>query len=328
MTDAATEPAATAPALQLGRFFAGRRPMSLGLMLPIADQDAYANDSPVAGFAEMAALARLAVEVGFEALWLPDHFILQLEREGNRPRGVWECWTTCAALAAAVPGVTIGALVACTGFHSPGSIAKMAESIDAISGGRFVLGLGCGWHKPEYDRYGYPFDHRVDRFEEALQIISPLLRQGEATFEGRYYQARGAVNYPRGPRWEEGGAPILIGANRPRMLRLTARFADVWNADWQHDPATVAAQSAELDRACAEVGRDPAGLVRTAGSNFELEGATGRRFEPISGTPEQMAAKIREFADLGLAHYVCGLEPCTPRTLEQFAGVIRALDGG
>ena len=318
----------TPPAVQQGRFFAGRRPMTLGVMLPIADQDAYANDSPVAGFPEILAMARLAIEVGFEALWLPDHFILQLEREGNRPRGVWECWTTCAALAAALPGVTIGALVACTGFHSPGSIAKMAESIDSIAGGTFVLGLGCGWHQPEYERYGYPFDHRVDRFEEALQVISPLLRQGEASFKGHYYQARGAVNYPRGPRWADGGPPILIGANRPRMLRLTARFADVWNADWQREPATVAAQSAELDRACVEVGRDPRGLIRTAGSNFELEGSSGRRFEPIGGTVEEMATKIREFEALGLAHYVCGLDPYTPRTLEQFAAVVRLLDRG
>jgi len=327
MSDTTAAPSPTA-VVQQGRFFRGRRPMSLGLMLPIADQDAWANDSRTEGFPEMAALAKLAVEVGFEALWLPDHFVLQLEREGNRPRGVWECWTMCAGLAAAVPEVAIGALVACTGFHSPGSIAKMAESVDSISGGRFVLGLGCGWHQPEYERYGYPFDHRVDRFEEALQIISPMLRRGEATFEGRYYQARGAVNAPRGPRGQEGGPPILIGANRPRMLRLTARFADVWNADWQRDPATVVAQSAELDRACEEVGRDPAGLVRTAGSNFAMDGCTGRRFEPISGSAEEMAAKIREFQALGLAHYVCGLDPCTPRTLEQFAGVIRALDRG
>lgn len=318
----------TAPAIQHGRFFTGKRPMSLGIMLPIADQDAYTNDATTDGFKEMVAMARLAVDAGFEALWLPDHFILQLEREGNRPRGVWECWTTCAGLAAAVPEVTIGALVACTGFHAPGSIAKMAESIDGISGGRFVLGLGCGWHQPEYERYGFLFDHRVDRFEEALQIISPLLREGEATFAGHYYQTRGAVNYPRGPRGHKGGPPILIGANRPRMLRLTARFADVWNADWQREPATVAAQSAELDRACEEIGRDPAGLIRTAGSNFELEGCSGRRFEPISGSPGEMAAKIRDFEALGLAHYVCGLDPCTPRTIEQFATVIRELDRG
>ena len=319
---------AAGPAIERGRWPAGRRPMTLGVMLPIADLDAVDNEPAELHFADMVAMGRLAVEIGFEALWLPDHFVLKLEREGNVARGVWECWTTCAGLAAAIDEVTIGALVACTSFHSPGSIAKMAENVDDISGGRFVLGLGCGWHKPEYEMYGYPFDHRVDRFEEALAIVSPLLREGRATFEGRYYQARGAVNYPRGPRAAEGGPPILIGANGPRMLRLTARYADAWNSDWQREPATVARQMAALDEACREVGRDPATLVRTSGSNFAMEGAKGRRWEPISGSAEEMAAAIRGFAALGISHYVCGLEPCTPRTLEQFAAVIAALDRG
>lgn len=325
MGDGATP---SGPAIERGRWPAGRRPMSLGIMLPIADLDATDNRPAKPGFHEMVEMGRLAVEIGFEALWLPDHFVLKLEREGNEARGVWECWTTCAGLAAAIDEVVIGALVACTGFHSPGSIAKMAENVDEISGGRFLLGLGCGWHQAEYEMYGLPFDHRVDRFEEALAIISPLMREGEATVEGRYHQARGAVNYPRGPRAAEGGPPILIGANGPRMMRLTARYADAWNSDWQRDPATVAGQMAALDEACREVGREPASLVRTAGSNFAMEGASGRRWEPIAGSPEEMAAAIRGFEELGVSHYVCGLDPCTTRTLTQFAEVIQALDRG
>ena len=204
----------------------------------------------------------------------------------------------------------------------------MAESIDEISGGRFVLGLGCGWHRAEYEMYGFPFDHRVSRFEEALQIISPLVREGRANFQGTYYQAHDAVNFPRGPRWREGGPPILIGANSPRMLRLTATYADAWNSDWQRHPATVAQQMAVLDDACREVGRDPATIVRTSGSNFTMPGSKGRRWEPIAGGVEEFAAAIRGFRDLGVGHYVCGLDPCTPENLERFAPVIAALDRG
>ncbi len=317
-----------APAISHGRWPEHRREMSFGVMLPIADLDAVSNESQGFGFQDMVAMGRLAVEVGFEALWLPDHFILKLEREGNKARGVWECWTTLAALAASIPDVTIGALVACTSFHNPASIAKMAENIDEISGGRFILGLGCGWHQAEYEMYGFPFDRRVDRFDEALAIISPLVREGDVSFEGRYYQAKNAVNYPKGPRRAEGGPPILIGANKPRMLGLTARYADIWNSDWQRDPETVVQQMAELDKACHEIGRDPASLVRTSGSNFALAGNSGRRFEPIAGSVDEMAAKILQFQALGVRHYVCGLDPCTPKSLEEFAAVLAAVERG
>src|SRR5262245_6351084 len=182
-TEVRSSRAEVAPVVQQGRWPASKRPMSLGLMLPIAEQDAVANDSPRDGFWETAAMARLAIEIGFDMLWLPDHFVLALERHGGQARGVWDCGTTTAGIRAVLPGVPIGTMVAATSFHNPGSIAKMAEAIDDISRGQFVLGLGCGWHDVEYRMFGFPYDHRVDRFEEALQIISPLLRTGHANFD-------------------------------------------------------------------------------------------------------------------------------------------------
>src|SRR5262249_25632954 len=160
------------------------------------------------------AIARLAIEIGFDMLWLPEHFILKLERHGGQARGVWECWTTTAGVAAVLPGIPIGTMVSCTGYHNPGVIAKMAEAIDSISQGNFVLGVGCGWHEAEYAMFGFPFDPRVDRFAEALRIISPLVRTGHASFAGEYYQARDAVNFPRGPQWRQGGPPLIFGANK------------------------------------------------------------------------------------------------------------------
>src|ERR671910_552297 len=217
---------AVEPVVQQGRWPESTRPMSLGLMLPIAEQNAVANDSPVDGFWDIVAMARLAVEIGFDMLWLPDHFMLKLERHGGQARGVWECWTTTAGIAAALPGIPIGTMVACTSFHNPGSIAKMAETVDDISQGNFVLGLGCGWHADEYHMYGLPFDHRVDRFEEALRIISPLVRTGRASFEGEYYQAREAINFPRGPRRRQpvrhGRVPGSLVPD-PRQCRRNGR---------------------------------------------------------------------------------------------------------
>lgn len=322
-------PKTAEPVVQHGRWPAmkHRRPMSLGLMLPIAEQYAVANDSPRDGFRDTVAMAKLAIEIGFDMLWLPDHFILKLDRHGGEARGVWDCWTTTAGIAAALPGVPIGTMVAATSFHNPGSIAKMAESIDEISGGNFVLGLGCGWHEDEYRMFGFPFDHRVDRFAEALQIISPLVRTGCASFEGTYYQARDAVNLPRGASWRDGGSPLIFGANKPRMMRLTALYADAWNADWQDNPEIVAERMRLLDEACLAVGRDPKGLIRTGGSQFAMTGCQYRWY-PIDGTVEEKAAAIHGFAALGLSHYLCAPDPCTLETLAEFGEVIRVYDRG
>jgi len=306
--------------MAVGRWPAAARPMGLGLMVPIAEGSTFGG---APRFADMLAVARAAEDVGFDAVWFADH--LALGGVGEEPfRGVWDCWTTMAGIAAATERIQVGALVACTGYRHPGLIAKMAESIDDISDGRFILGLGAGWHEPEYTMFGLPFDHRVGRFEEAVSIIHPLLRQGHADVHGTYFTVHDAINRPRGPRPD--GPPILVGTSGPRMLRLTARYADAWNTVWHKDPAAVVPLMAAVDDACRDVGRDPATLVRTAGSNFELPGYLGVRPDPIAGSPAEMAVAIAAFRDLGLHHYVCGLDPCTPESVEWFGRVIELLD--
>jgi len=300
--------------------------MSLAVMLPLLQAAPTNPDDPGEDFWALVEKAKLAVEIGFDMIWIPDHFMIDLDPDAD-PRGFWEAWTTMAGLAAALPRVPIGPMVSCTSFHNPGSIAKMAEVIDSITRGNFVLGLGCGWHKPEYDMFGLPFDRRVDRFEEALHIISGLTRTGTANLNGRYYQARSAVNLPRGPRWQEGGAPVLLGAKGPRMLRLTARYADAWNSDWLAKPEDIQPMMAELDTACAEIGRDPATLVRTSSTRFSFEDAAD---DPmlVHGTPEEMAATMHAYADLGMRQHLVSIDPRTTENFERFAKAIEAFDRG
>ena len=305
--------------------------MSFGVILPIAEASAFGKETP--RFADILAMTRAAADAGFDTVWIIDHFIFRPE-EGSQfdmpsdqdERGVWECFTLMAALASAVPDIQIGSLVACTGFRNPGLVAKMSETIDEISGGRFILGLGAGWHKPEYEMFGYPYDHRVTRFEEAMAIIEPFLHQGSVDFEGRFFQANDAVNRPRGPR--PHGAPIMVGTSGPRMLRITARYADAWNTVWHKDPAALEPLLAAVDEACREVGRDPATLVRTAGGNIAMPGYLGRRPDPIAGEPEAMAETIVGFRERGIQHFIAGLDPCTPRSIEQFGRVIELVDAG
>jgi alkanesulfonate monooxygenase SsuD/methylene tetrahydromethanopterin reductase-like flavin-dependent oxidoreductase (luciferase family) len=211
-------------------------------------------------------------------------------------------------------------------FRNPGVVAKSAEMLDEISNGRFILGLGAGSRLPDFDMLGLPFDHRASKSEDAIRIISALLRDGYANEQGRFFQANDAHNLPRGPRASEGGPPILIGTRGPRMLKLTAQYADAWNGDWHRSAETVRPLLDEVDAACIEVGRDPATLIRTAGSNFALPGAHDPRPNPVTGDIEQMAATIAGFRDLGLRHYIAGIDPCTPKSLETFARVPEILD--
>ena len=171
-------------------------------------------------------MAQLAEQVGFDSLWVGDHLLYRRRgraRAGRGRRGrSWPHWPPSRRR------VELGPLVAATSFHSPAMIAKKAATLDEISGGRLILGLGAGWNEPEYRAFGFPFDHRVDRFEEAFTIIRTLLREGKIDFDGRYYQARDCELLPRGPR--PGGPPLMVGSNGPRMLELTLPYVDAWNA--------------------------------------------------------------------------------------------------
>lgn len=300
------------------------RPLKVGLMFPDTERE-FGGDT--ARWADLLAMAKLAEEVGFDSIWVSDHLIFRFE--GKAPQGIWECWSLLSALAAATTRVEIGPLVSCTSFRNPALLAKIADTVDEISGGRLILGLGAGWHEPEYAAFGYPFDHRVGRFAEALQIIVPLLRTGQVDFAGGYYQARDCELRPRGPR--SAGPPIMIGTTGARMLRLTAEYADIWNAWALNTPEEVTAAQEKVDATCAEVGRAPATLQRSCSMLVDLPGRAGRPREDgpvLIGNPETLANSLRRHAELGISHVQIVLDPNNLSGIEKFALVLEQLDKG
>jgi probable F420-dependent oxidoreductase len=244
------------------------RPLAIGFQLPEVER--------VVRWPEYVTLARLAEDVGFDSMWIGDHLLYRTAALGAR--GPWEAWTMLAGLAAATSRITLGPLVACTSFHNPAMLAKMAATVDEISGGRLVLGLGAGWNETEYQAFGFPFDRRIARFEEAFTIIRTLLREGRIDFEGEFYQARDCELLPRPSR--PNGPPLMIGSKGDRMLAITLPHVDAWNV-WYTDtgnrPDGVPPLRAKVDEACRAVGRDPAEIERTVAVLVRLPGGTGRQ---------------------------------------------------
>jgi probable F420-dependent oxidoreductase len=293
----------------------------LGIILPVAE---WRMDGETPGWADLLAMSRKAEEIGFDSIWVVDHLIVESATEPTA--GVWEGWSLLAALAAATDRVELGSLVTCVGFRNPALLAKMAETVDEISGGRLVLGLGAGHHEPEYRQFGFPFDHRVSRFEEAIQIIHDLLRDGKVDFNGRYYQADNCVLRPRGPR--PGKIPIMVGTTGPRMLGLTARYADHWNVYFDKTGNRVDGLKPLLEmveKACAAAGRDPATLERSVSVLVGLgddPGARGVSVPYLSGSAEEIAAELRAYAALGISHIQIRVEPITVESIEALGEVV------
>jgi alkanesulfonate monooxygenase SsuD/methylene tetrahydromethanopterin reductase-like flavin-dependent oxidoreductase (luciferase family) len=308
------------------------RPLKVGLYLPTFDQPWAA--SPIPRWIDLLAVSRLAEDVGFDSIWVPDHTLLSSPEDGSL--GVWEGWSLLAALAAATERAELGTLVACGAFRNPALLAKMADTVDEISGGRLILGLGSGWHEPEFQAFGYPFDHRVDRLDEVLAIVTGLLRDGQVDFEGTYHTARECELRPRGPRPQ--GPPIMVGTRGgERMLRLAARYADAWNRDaptanpgfTPFSPEDLAAWRPRLDAACTAVERDPATLEMTAFVLVDLPIGPGREgWGALAGSPEELAEGLREYARAGFSHVQLWLEPSTLQGIEAFAPVLDLLDRG
>jgi probable F420-dependent oxidoreductase len=294
--------------------------MKVGLVLGTAE-GALQGKTPT--FRELQGMAQAAERAGVDSIWLCDHLIFRFP--GQEEKGIWEVFTMLSALAAVTTRIALGTLVVCTSFRPPALVAKMADTIDEVSGGRFILGLGAGWHQPEYEAFGYPFDHLASRFEEAIQVIAPLLREGRVDFQGQYYQVHECVLRPRGP--SQKGPSLLIAGGRPRMLQLTARYADAWNTAWHVKPAAVKERHEEFKKACVVVGRDPATVELTVGTNVSLlsSGEDGATRRAIAGSPEEIAHRLQSFAEEGVTHLIVVLEPPGIESIEQFGHILGLL---
>jgi alkanesulfonate monooxygenase SsuD/methylene tetrahydromethanopterin reductase-like flavin-dependent oxidoreductase (luciferase family) len=278
---------------------------------------------------EIIAMSRLGEQIGFDSVWVGDHLLYR--DEVNGARGPWEAWTTLAGIAASTSRIAIGPLVACTSFHNPAMLAKLATTVDEISGGRLILGLGAGWNETEYRAFGFPFDRRVARFAEAFTIIRTLLREGRIDFEGEFYSARDCELVPRA---RPGGPRLMVGSIGDRMLALTAPHVDAWNAwyGWTgNQPEGVVPLRQKVDAAAAAAGRHPSEIERTVAVLVRLPGATGGRgydAAPLDGSPEVIAEGLRAYARVGIGHVQLVIDPITSSSLEAMAPVLDRLDSG
>lgn len=297
--------------------------MRVGVQLPEVER--------IVTWAEMREIAITAEAVGFDSIWVGDHLLYRSEEE---TKGPWEAWSMLAAIAAVTDRVQIGPLVASTSFHSPAMLAKKAATVDEISGGRLILGLGAGWNRIEYDAYGFPFDHRASRFEEAFTIIRTLLSTGFIDFEGEYYTLRDCELVPPA---RAGGIPLMIGSEGPRVLRATLPHVDSWNAwhAWYDNSVEGAAELlAKIDGACAAADRDPSTLertlavfVRTPGGSTDLrQGSPGRKTSmAVGGSQEDVAQHLAGLAALGVGHVQLVVDPITTASIEWLGGVLEAV---
>jgi probable F420-dependent oxidoreductase len=285
--------------------------LRIGIQLPEVEREV--------PWTEVRAIAVAAEEVGFDSIWLGDHL---LYRDDRGERGPWEVWTQLAALAAVTSRVRLGPLVAAAAFHPPGILARMAASIDEISGARFVLGIGAGWNEVEFRAFGFPFDRLVSRFEESFEIVRRLLAGEHVTFAGQFHRVDEAVLLPPPSR----RVPLMVGANRPRMLSIALPHVDAWNTWYTHygnTPDGFAAHNDEISRACERAGRNPREVERSACVLVRLEGGVDHRAEkapPVEA--DALRVHLRALADAGADEAIVVANPITEESVRQLGAAL------
>jgi probable F420-dependent oxidoreductase len=263
-------------------------------------------------------MALAAEEAGFDSIWVGDHYLYR--GDGRPERGPWEAWTLLAALATVTRRVRLGPLVACLNFHPPAVLAKIAATVDEVSGGRLILGMGAGWNRTEFDAFGIPYDHRASRFEESFEIIRRLLDGERVTFAGRWHSTSDAILLPK----PVGRPTLMVGSTGTRVLAATLPHVDVWNTWYDlfaNTPEGFARERRTIDDACERAGRDPATLERSACVLVRFPGGAGERpdepgVEPVD--PSDLGNTLDAFAEAGADEVIFVCDPITE-------GSIRAL---
>lgn len=286
------------------------RPLRVGVQLPEVEREVR--------WGELADIARTAEGVGFDSIWVGDHLLYR--HDGRPERGPLDAWSVLAGLAACTSTVEIGPLVSCIGFRLPGIFARTAAAVDDMSGGRLVLGVGCGWNRPEFEAFGIPFDHRVDRFVESFTIVRRLLDGERVTYRGRYASVEDAVLLPPPAR----RPALMVGSNGARMLAATLPHVDRWNT-WWDDYGNSTTGFRSLNRSITEAaeaaGRDPSELFRSACVLVQLEATDERRvpegITPVSGEEDALLRHLAEMADAGADEAILVLSPITAASVER-----------
>jgi len=296
------------------------RPLRVGIQLPEVERDVR--------WPEYVAIARAAEDAGFDSIWMGDHL---LYRDDGRPeRGPWDAWTILAGLAAVTERVRLGPLVACLGFHPPGVLARMAATVDEIGRGRLVLGVGAGWNETEFRALGLPFDHRVDRFEEAFTIVHGLLSGRRVTLHGTYARAEDAVLLPTPAR----RPTLMVGSTGARVLAITLPHVDAWNTWYDLYGNSVEGfelENAKVTAAAERAGRDPSEIERSACVLVVLDGGAGERripedLTPVEGNPQSVAAHLRELAAAGAHEAILVVNPITETSVRTLGAALDLLD--
>lgn len=301
------------------------RPCRIGVQLPEVERRVR--------WPELATMAHTAEAVGLDSIWVGDHLLYDLP-DGST-RGPFEVWTTLAALAAVTKRVLLGPLVASVGFHEPAMLAKLAATVDEVSGGRLVVGLGAGWNEREYRAFGFPYDQRVARFEEAFGLVRRLLAGEVVDHSGPFYRLERCIIDP--PPVRAGGPPLMVGSIGPRMLAITLPHVKAWNVwftQYGNTPAGLERVVAEVRRRCVEAGREPDDVHGTAAVYVQAPEGGGRTMgqdatevSPLMGEPGQVAEQLAALAATGITHLQVVLDPITVAGIEWLGEVLVALDG-
>lgn len=294
-------------------------PFEIGVVLPLAQ---WGPDRQTTRWPELREMAHRLEQMGADTAWTPDELVWFAD--GLPPQGIWDGVSMAGAVAASTSTIKVGTWVMSALHRNAGIIAKTAETLDEISGGRFVFGLGAGHAWPgQAHAFGLPEDHVFDRFEEALAVIVPLLREGRANVEGTYHTARDLPQAPRGPR--PGRIPLLIGGNGPKGMRHAALHADTWSGYVEEDADVVAEMGprlAVLDRICEEVGRDPATIGRGAGISVNPVQPTGWRQGVLSGEAARIADALVAYRDAGYTQIDLMVGPGTLEAFDRLAPIL------
>lgn len=287
--------------------------MKVGVQLPEVER--------IVRWPELSRMVVAAEDAGFDSLWVGDHYLYRPVGTDGQPgaaRGPWEAWTQLAAIAAITTRVTIAPFVASLTFHNPAVIAKMAATVDEVSAGRLVLGVGAGWNAVEYEAFGFPFERRIDRFEESFHVVRRLLAGETVSLDGDFVQLHDCVLHP--PSVRSAPLPIMIGSSGRRMLDITLPYISAWNAwfiDYENRPEQVGRALAPLLAACERHDRDPSSIEKSVALLVDFGSTEPRQgsINPVSGDPGALTEALNTLEAAGLDHVQLVVNPIDERTI-------------